>query len=130
MLGRFAHGAPDRPFDQPFQPAALLFHLRKHEAFECGICAIDLDRAGHARRELVAVAEELVPLDRSKKGRAIPHVSFPKSSRDVLLSLSNPLRTGKADRAAGDIGGGDMCWGGIGRVVRKMRRLTRRACNR
>jgi len=60
LLRSPAHRPPDSPFNQRLHLSTVLVYLGKHEALERGVHPIDLDRAGHARCELVAVAEELL----------------------------------------------------------------------
>lgn len=60
--GILTHGAIDGPFPQPLHLAAPV-HLCKYEALELGRYPADGDTPRQARRQLVAVAEELVAVE-------------------------------------------------------------------
>lgn len=83
--GRPAHGAADGALLQPLQPAALV-HLGKHEALELDGDPVDADGPRHARRQLVAVAEELVTVGLSEMVCCSPPANF-YAAGEVDLSV-------------------------------------------
>ena len=66
MLKRATLRPPERPFNHPLQLPAFFINLSKHKALKLSFNPINLDRARHTCRQLVAIAKELMtkPIER------------------------------------------------------------------
>jgi hypothetical protein len=60
MLRSATCRAPNSPLNQVLQLPALLLNFSKQKTLKVSGDPVDLDSARHARRQLIAIAEELV----------------------------------------------------------------------